>query len=108
MAVINSQILYGGIDVTDYAALSFGCMYKNISGSTSIGVSTELDSPQQRTTLPTAEEIKQPLKSDDGENGGDDADDNTDDNTICMSTTTTERRRRATTTAENQHMHNDF
>ena len=104
MAVINSQILYGGIDVTDYAALSFGCMYKNISGSTSIGVSTELDSPQQRTTLPTAEEIKQPMKSNDGEN----ADDYTDDNTFCMSTTTTERRRRATTTAENQHMHNDF
>ena len=73
MAVINSQILYGGIDVTDYAALSFGCMYKNISGSSSIGVSTELDSPQQRTTLPTAEEIKQTLKSDDGENGDDDA-----------------------------------
>ena len=69
MDAINSQMLYGGIDVTDYAALSFGCMYKNISGSTSIGVSTELDSPQQRTTLPTAEEIKQPLESDDGENG---------------------------------------
>ena len=48
-------------------------MFKNISGSTSIGVSTELDSPQQRTTLPTAEEIKQTLKSDDGENGDDDA-----------------------------------
>ena len=69
MDAINSQMLYGGIDVTDYAAISFGCMFKNISGSTSIGVSTELDSPQQRTTLPTAEEIKQPLESDDVENG---------------------------------------
>ena len=89
------------------AALSFGCL-KIFWGLLPLVCQLSLTplSPRKRTTVPTAEEIKQPLKSNDGENGGDDAD----DNTICMSTTTTERRRRTTTTttAENHHMHNNY
>ena len=71
MDVINSQMLYGGIDVTDYAALSFGCI-KIFWGQLPLVCQLSLTPPlppRKRTTVPTAEEIKQPLKSDDGENG---------------------------------------
>ena len=58
----------------------------------------------QRTTVPTTKEIKQPLKSDDGDN----ADDNADDNDLYNSSTslTTTTTISCITTSENHHAHN--